>query len=780
MKLKLSPMIKSILSLLGVFVFGFGAMNLFWFFSEQTSSLYGLYDYKAATFGDGICLPLLIASLVYYIAINRPIKSRQKNISIIIGTIFAVLAAGWQAEWLINKNTTLNWTLPKQHFFNAAGWYHAVFFIIMFFLIAMLMTRVWFLRRNSKQPCTQLGEIISYAIIWFSGAGFLYLIALDDLGSKFSYDILLLIILVLSITLAIIFSGSSIKRLSVNCLACILSGTTTSFGIAVLTMSSADINVILAIGGALLSLVFIVYNQSKIKMMMCYVFLIICPMLFLTLSAMSFKGTYAYVNFFLIVAIPAMIALRQKKGGDDFRVKNYKSQLKLGSVSVVLYVFVISGLFQLFDSIVDDIIEVIFLIIIGIIANIIVQRNFENVKITEDYRGKLMVVKGSKEPSNELRKVKAYVYTLCVGIALGILITYTNTLISQIEIDVLKSVTAPLWTISNTILTVALLVILLFAFLFRKLRIYNISKNLKLLIVIVIAILGYGSLIANFIILKPMRIMGFSVVSICVVFMIVGSTIMIFKGFLSNTSKLHGAVPDSLIKSSALIISFGILVVITLSLLSNDISTMTLESVVITLLFLALSNIILPGVLALIVQKKHPKRTKLIPSSPVGGVIQDGFLVWVINVFGGILPILLFIINPGYWSWVVQVSAVVGFMYWFLKYCLKNNMNHLDSRYDEYIKYIEEIENKKPVDQTVLRNQLKALHQHLRFQSSCAFITLLLYSAIPFSIIFFPAWIRSNENVSKVFKKIRDSYIPKRYDEWIEEMKRMKRENEKE
>ena len=53
-----------------------------------------------------------------------------------------------QAEWLISDSTVLNWTIPQQHYFNLAGWYHSIFFICMFITIGYLIAKVKLILRN--------------------------------------------------------------------------------------------------------------------------------------------------------------------------------------------------------------------------------------------------------------------------------------------------------------------------------------------------------------------------------------------------------------------------------------------------------------------------------------------------------------------------------------------------------------------------------------------------------------------------------------------------------
>ncbi len=50
---------------LAVFTFGFGALMLWWFSGSYPSGVPGLFDYRSATWGDGLFLPVFVAALVW-------------------------------------------------------------------------------------------------------------------------------------------------------------------------------------------------------------------------------------------------------------------------------------------------------------------------------------------------------------------------------------------------------------------------------------------------------------------------------------------------------------------------------------------------------------------------------------------------------------------------------------------------------------------------------------------------------------------------------------------
>ncbi|WKV75326.1 hypothetical protein AW27_029645 [Streptomyces sp. PCS3-D2] len=62
----------------------------------------------------------------------------------------SLLGSWTQVQWLRDDAPVLNWTLPRPHHFNAAGWYHAAFLIAMSGVVAALWA--WGLMRTAHAP----------------------------------------------------------------------------------------------------------------------------------------------------------------------------------------------------------------------------------------------------------------------------------------------------------------------------------------------------------------------------------------------------------------------------------------------------------------------------------------------------------------------------------------------------------------------------------------------------------------------------------------------------
>ncbi len=147
-------------------------MNAFWFLGTHDDSLRGLYDYRSATVGDGLALPLVAFGLAGACA---QVKSSKWSFRIAI--LGATLAAATQAVWLADPNPELNWTLPEAHRLNAAGWYHAAFMVCGGFAFGWLIGSVLPSLRETR---------VRHSLRWWlslSGVGallFIYTLVLDN------------------------------------------------------------------------------------------------------------------------------------------------------------------------------------------------------------------------------------------------------------------------------------------------------------------------------------------------------------------------------------------------------------------------------------------------------------------------------------------------------------------------------------------------------------------------------------------------------------------------
>ncbi|MBQ9901280.1 MAG: hypothetical protein IJM51_02675 [Clostridia bacterium] len=186
-----------------VFILGFGVMFLLyqsWNIHNPNSELNGLFDYTASAYGDSICLPLLLGALVYSFFEKNSHPIVIGKISIVIAVVSFLSSCIIQASWLINDHTPLNWSLPKQHHFNIAGWYHAFFFVAMVTLLMMFLSE--YILYSKRMP----GYVLDI-IVFFAFSLFFYFHYLDDYFTPDKPMSSLAIAFIICISLQLIIKG---------------------------------------------------------------------------------------------------------------------------------------------------------------------------------------------------------------------------------------------------------------------------------------------------------------------------------------------------------------------------------------------------------------------------------------------------------------------------------------------------------------------------------------------------------------------------------------------
>lgn len=151
-----SAILKGIAGAVSVFLLGFAMMLLLWTIIGNPNNLPGLFYYRAATIGDGICLPILIGSGIAFLQVNKSSSNNRRNSPIfVLAVASCIIATVIQASWLLRDDTVLNWSILVQHHFNIAGWYHSLFFIGMFGVSAYLFGCIWKIMKHKKQENSQ-------------------------------------------------------------------------------------------------------------------------------------------------------------------------------------------------------------------------------------------------------------------------------------------------------------------------------------------------------------------------------------------------------------------------------------------------------------------------------------------------------------------------------------------------------------------------------------------------------------------------------------------------
>lgn len=179
----LAPRVKGAIAAGAMLGTGFLAMNAFWKFGEWAPSQPGLWDYRSATLGDGVLLPLLAYALITEGAKLPRVRGESYwraglALTGIIGGVLVVRA------WLMDPAASTNWTQPRQGELNAAGWWHAAFLALASgALLAMAGTLALRLRAATDEQVQQFARSPNAMLAIASAIGFAGLVLLDNIQS---------------------------------------------------------------------------------------------------------------------------------------------------------------------------------------------------------------------------------------------------------------------------------------------------------------------------------------------------------------------------------------------------------------------------------------------------------------------------------------------------------------------------------------------------------------------------------------------------------------------
>jgi ABC-type Co2+ transport system permease subunit len=160
---------------LAVLLTGFGMLCCLWFFGRWPSHVPGLFDYRSATWGDGILLPISAFALAHA-SRQLPPASGELQWNIAAALAGVTVAAAAQILWLLDPHPRLNWTIPAPHRLNYAGVYHAVFLVA----ASGLFTVLWVLALRRMRAARPIRAS------HFRGSGLWIVVALLCTGAFFA------------------------------------------------------------------------------------------------------------------------------------------------------------------------------------------------------------------------------------------------------------------------------------------------------------------------------------------------------------------------------------------------------------------------------------------------------------------------------------------------------------------------------------------------------------------------------------------------------------------
>ena len=419
--------IMGIIAAICIFTIGFvvlAIMYYYWNKTQTATNLKGLFDFKASAFGDSLCLPIFIGAMVSYVFyLNNLVKLKHKyTIPALVGTASAIVGAYIQATWIWRDNTILNWSIPRVHYFNYAGWYHAFFFVLMFFLIGYLFTAMIITEKNIKK-INDFEKSFSWnfyngsqILIWNSSIIFFILHFLDDYSQKCNKDLIICatsavcLAIIIFVKLIIMRKKIKIKSITPVFFASIIS----ALAMYIITNGGITEHFHIVIASVLLSTLYIFNNSNKIKM-------ICMGALYGTLTWIFHYHllNFQYTSMFVIIEciiffLPSAIAFidynifEKKKWNDE----GYNHNKVIWVATIINGIIAINIILK--DTQASVILEILSALISGIIPFYIVA-SFDRIKEIEDKK------------ENEIDFIKSmklsqYIIYFCLYLAVIILL----------------------------------------------------------------------------------------------------------------------------------------------------------------------------------------------------------------------------------------------------------------------------------------------------------------------------------------------------------------------
>lgn len=670
---------------------GYIAMYLMWGLMKPSDDLPGLFYYKAAIYGDSIGLTFLVGSLVALIKNNKGINitdgKKCRKVAGICGFIGMVI----QAEWLISDSTVLDWTIPQQHYFNLAGWYHSIFFICMFITIGYLIAKVKLILRNKDSYTIREKLLIEVMIASVT----LYMLChISDnypkiMSMGLSYVIVSIIII---IYMSFLLMNKDIRFSNIKGI--IINGLIFGIGLYLIIVEKTVGNFVVSLAVAMSMIIYC--NIEKINYIQ---YLMSCiPIIIGTFGIFYFISGYCDSTNKLGLSIIFIIFLLMF----DFNIWKGKNLNAIGIV-ISIYVILISlfGKRYFYDYISD-----FFTIIMVLFFSKGIKNVFKQVVETE-------VDKNSKKISDkEFLNNKIILYIKITALIISLI----SILCDWIKFDIAD------FYFNKNILRNLFIGIILMLLIGEK-----IIKNIfGILLTILILICEYiGILIICYNNIIRLNISDISIISMCIIafaiFANVGGGMLLSHGFRMNVAILRMKnitwqiyAISSIMGTGASLVSFS-----TTVLLAFDLS---IKRLVISLCLIIWTYWVIPMVYVIIFRmNKEIKTSKIIPNTALGGVAQDGMMIVLVIFCASYLP-NMFCTSMLYEGKRVEGIILLGIFLLItaldpVKFCLENNRNHL-------------IRQRKVVKNIEMMGEWKILRHEIMIQSRQTCIAMFPYILI--------------------------------------------------
>ena len=768
--------IKSILAGLIVFMLGFVVMYLFWIFGTYPKELPGLFSYYSSGIGDSIFLPILSAGFtMFFLNSEYQLTKRQKIVPIVFSIIGAISGIALQASWLINPNIGLNWTIPESHHFNAAGWYHAVFLVLMFSFVAYCLAKWWIVLHNKNNH--NLKDILINSVIWGSGAGFLYTFTIDNWKIPNSnadlnvmYTVLISYILVFSLlTLIALIHKKKEKFLSMYvpftlCFSEVIIGT---IYLCIHKYNLEANNFLISIAAFLLSFSYLKPTPENIKNQFFKRAFIVIPAFVLTLTLSTCDSVMQLVAFGIInIMILAFIANTQFSA----LVYHNSSENRIAKINIqygsVFMIAVIAIMIIIKHAEYSDLFSLVLTIIIEIVGARVITKYFNYVKNYE---------KDQSKETLELENIKKHVYITLIALFFGAFFIIIVSIIQSTSNEAkpvifyfpsldYKSILCFFITSTSTcvILIYTILIKIPNKIVGNKIMIFPIFCSIVLYSSYLFFLLSYIQ--PNF------SLEGLTAFTIITYFsklcMSIGIAYLIAEDFYSNAFILYSKANRPMVLTLSAIVGFYTFMCNFIILFTNKSQYMLNNKNHYCISLYVMSSILVfsvfPTILATIIKIISEENTSIVLINYRRSMAFDGFLYFLIFTFAGLIPDLINCIIEVTFQKILLIISLFSLLVWILSFCMKNNVTHYNERKNAAIQnYESKISNE---DKQIIKIKFKYFLRHLRTQNLMSIIASLVYSAIIVFILIVNEYWQQNDNedrsFSEVFKDIKQRYWP--------------------
>lgn len=713
-----------IFSGIAVLFLGFIIMYLMWEVIGNPQGLRGFFFYRAATIGDGICLPILVGSAVTFNLYNKAFCNQGRKISLLISLAVSLIAVIIQASWLIRDDTVLNWSIPIKHHFNVAGWYHSLFFIVIFGVVTFQICGIWFVLRERKTEYLWFEKVL-YSLFVFAGVLFLFMYTTDDYSQYLSSPLLLVIVAVGTLIMLVVYLKTANGLHNEELLPATVMGVISAYSMSLMICMPARGDIIIAIGGGLCAcFIWRVHNLSVMQIVCKDVWTVICYFVALfKISNLTDKELVCSL-FFLIVAT----AICEEKSNKEARFRI------MSLLAVEGYLFLNMFLIEI-----NMFINLLFTVAIYFLFKKEIKDYFTEVIKAEEQLGTDQI------NSQKFKEIKGKTY---LQITIGILAAATliiHWLFITVDVMEIRSKAGDLYIPEE--------IIGIMFFIIGILLLFGTAQMRKHAAVQVVTVFLSVFLHVGLIIIIVMNIGKFSfltwpplkwVMLACSAFACIGTGVLSAHGYYMNMVWLRGLQKKKISVGMALLqliggvsLTFAITVLILCQqtgkcLLLIGIATVT-------------GFIVIPLLHARVFQYEHTS-FHVVGNNPLGGIAQDGLMICLIVFFVICMPCLYISLSEKSISaWLGAVFLIVS-AFPPIQYCLHNNVEHMKRQHKLLTRYPEE------------EDMWNVLHKCLVRQSMQTIIATIPYVCVAAAAAYGNRMMKSMER-GEILKDIFSTYI---------------------